>query len=192
MDNKSTLPYFSIDVGETSLYGFLHDSVIESISWDEAANTVRLIFDCYSVRRHHRFADDLRFGLLFSGVSSVLGLLFLGETGGLIVLNELPAEPYRQLYEHHCLTRNWRAVASQEIFDEINSFEAQGSNGSYSQEHGFVFADLGIGAYAADFRAYNIYIRALNLSVFRSDGELISLEQLEAFSEAYWDDFRNK
>lgn len=188
----SDFPYFSVDVEESSIWGFFHDSHVESIYWDQAVQTIRVVFDCYYVRKHNHFADDLRFGLLFSGVSSALGLLFRGEAGGLVVPNDLPAELYRRLYEHHSLKRNWRAVATEQIFDEINCFEAQGSDGNYSQEHGFVFADLEIGAYAADFRAYNIYIRALNLTAFRSDGELISLEQLAALSDAYWGDFRNK
>jgi hypothetical protein len=191
-DDGAVIDWMNLPAGtpQESLGNSLHDADLLSIQSDLLDRTMVLTFSSFYLPKFHKLPLDLKFLLKLDGVQSARVVTWKVWPGVRPTFENVSYEEGNRLSEEH--RAKWREESSSwSEFEvrigretnppDISDVILAGVEGTGVAIH--------IGVTMDDGTYWELYLRASKLTVLRSDGEPIDLEQFKKLGEAYWTAF---
>jgi hypothetical protein len=169
---------------EQSLWECLHDADLEAVRSDAVQRSAVLQFDVWYLRQYHGLPDDLSFRFSLSGVASLRASIYVHWPGPLSIPAGVGREEEARLVSEYRAKGREESIAWREFETtlSLNGFEV----GDACLASGEDQITLRIEGTLGGDHWCNLILRAVSLSVIRTDGTMLSLDQFLDLGRAYW------
>jgi hypothetical protein len=180
------------DIIPISLWDCLHDAKLLKISSDLYDRSVTIEFGAYHIFEYHEMSEDMRFVFEFEKVTSARVCKYSIWPGKFERPDNISRDEERRLVDEY--QSKWREESLgwddflKIIQDKENNFDISHSEfATKGNEMAFRIEGMLNGSLY-----HEIFLKASNLIIKKSDGEIISIDQFLRLGQEFWNDFEER
>lgn len=176
------------DTQAQGLWDCLHDAALRAVRSDLLKRAIIMTFDAFYIRDHHNLPKGTAFNFTFDDVTSARVTTYAIWPGKFAVPKSVSREEedrlikeYQSKWREESLDWNYFEKALQK---KNNNFKVLDPEFASSDQA----ASIKIGGLLND-KYHNIFIRASKLTIARSDGKSLKLDEFMKLGREYWQAF---